>query len=596
MTIEDLKTQRRWIVWRLTKRPDGTTTKEPMSPGGYKASIKDPANWYTFAEVEPIASKFSGIGLVLGDLNGTVPYVWGVDIDRCVSDTGQFSPESREIVIGLDSYSELSPSGTGAHVLGMGGRVPQAGKAEAVVSPFRGCKQLEIKADGWYFTVTGQHLTKTPKELCERGDALAALVRRVRALEKPHKPGLVLSIPQSEEERLRKLMAGDMSDYEGNHSAADFALCVLLAKKHGCNAFRIEEEFNKSPLGLREKWLARADYRQGTITKAIIAAARSTPLSLADDAEMPVDSPEEYIVEPTGEDGIAGWAPVGEINLVGGASGIGKTSLLMHVAELIREGRDVCGHPAKAREYRFLSYDRSVRGFRRTAKALRMPEVADRILRVSPEERRMPVGETLDKYAELYPQVGLWIVEGLDLTCTNPSDMDEVSTLLEGVERVAGRRRLGVIGTVGSAKQKVGEGYVLSRDKLFGSVAWARRSETVIFVDLYNAENPNGVRRWTVLPRDGKEERFYFEFSNGLRLCGEPEAKPINEVFDAMSTAVFTKFKPGERVMHCAAFGAKSTFYDWRKLALQTGQLVQSGKDVLVPFVAPDGTCPLCRK
>ena len=45
----------------------------------------------------------------------TAFHLCGVDIDNCCdAQTGKFTPESREIVIGLDSYSEYSPSGTGA--------------------------------------------------------------------------------------------------------------------------------------------------------------------------------------------------------------------------------------------------------------------------------------------------------------------------------------------------------------------------------------------------------------------------------------------------------------------------------------------------
>ena len=48
-----------------------------------------------------------------------------------------------------------------------------------------------------------------------------------------------ISVPESE--RLARLMAGDMSLYRDDHSSADFALCCLLAKKHDCNAFKIDD-------------------------------------------------------------------------------------------------------------------------------------------------------------------------------------------------------------------------------------------------------------------------------------------------------------------------------------------------------------------
>ena len=100
------------------------------------------ATWHSYTECAAVASQFSGIGLVLGD------GLWGVDIDGCCDAvSGKFSAESREIVIGLDSYGEYSPSGTGCHVLGLG-TLPGPG----IKKPFAGCKAVEVKSDGYYFT------------------------------------------------------------------------------------------------------------------------------------------------------------------------------------------------------------------------------------------------------------------------------------------------------------------------------------------------------------------------------------------------------------------------------------------------------------
>ena len=86
-------------------------------------------------------------------------------------------PESREIVIGLDSYAEYSPSGTGCHVLMLGTLRGRKG----VKLPFPGAKAVELYDSGRYLTFTGRHLPKTPKDIVERGDAVNALYDRVTA-------------------------------------------------------------------------------------------------------------------------------------------------------------------------------------------------------------------------------------------------------------------------------------------------------------------------------------------------------------------------------------------------------------------------------
>ena len=70
MTIDELKQQKRWTLWRLEPGPNGKPTKPPCSPEGFKHDITNPANLRTFVELEPLASKFSGLGYALGEFDG----------------------------------------------------------------------------------------------------------------------------------------------------------------------------------------------------------------------------------------------------------------------------------------------------------------------------------------------------------------------------------------------------------------------------------------------------------------------------------------------------------------------------------------------
>ena len=227
ITIDELRQQCRWVLWKFIQKPGKPKPdKVPFQVNGKMARTNDPSTWSTYAECEAVVSGFDGIGLVLGNVDG-VP-VWGVDIDGCCDAlTGKFSAESREVVIGLDSYGEYSPSGTGCHVFGVGAL---SGDGKPIVRPFPGCKQIEVKGRGYYFTLTGRHLSKTPHELMSRQAEIAALCERV--LSAPRSNGLKVAVPQDEEERFRKLWAGDASDYDGNHSRAD-----LGAVRHPCASF-----------------------------------------------------------------------------------------------------------------------------------------------------------------------------------------------------------------------------------------------------------------------------------------------------------------------------------------------------------------------
>ncbi len=61
-------------------------------------------------------------------------------------------------------------------------------------------------------------------------------------------------------------------------------------------------------------------------------------MALSEDREL------EYLV--------SSWFPKGEVSLIGAPSGAGKTSFGLNLLESIRNGREVWGHPAKARDYR----------------------------------------------------------------------------------------------------------------------------------------------------------------------------------------------------------------------------------------------------
>lgn len=576
LTIEVIKLQKRWVLWRLEKR-DGKDTKVPYQINGSKAASNRPETWVTYAEASANAVGYSGVGLVMGEVDGI--HVSGVDLDNCCDAvTGKFTPESREIVIGLDSYAEYSPSGTGCHILVLGTLRGRKG----LKLPFPGTKATELYDRDRYLTFTGRHLSKTPASLEDREDAVNRLYDRVAAQKTTR--SLTVSIPMSEEERLNKLMAGDMSDYRDDHSAADFALCCLLAKKHGCNAFKIDDKFRESGL-YREKW-ERDDYRENTITRAIMAVAKEAPVIFTDDDAVEEDGETEFLVESLEGPGNDGWFPKGELSIIGAPSGVGKTSWAMPLLEKIRRGEDVWGHKvSQPRDYRVLLHDRSKKAMRRTAKALHMSEDAmQRIIRLSTEQQSRQPGEILQACIDACPGVEVWFIEGLDLWIPDMNKMNVVAPIVDSLQRIATRYNVAVLATVGAPKQK-GKDRYFGRDALFGSAALARKVETVVLMSLHNEEDPNSARRCWVLPRAGRAECMYFIWQKGgLELTTKPEAAPEDSAYARVTAAVRAVFKPGEPVTYCESLGPESTFYRWKRWATDRRILVKrKGKFCLAP-------------
>jgi hypothetical protein len=508
-----------------------------------------------------------------------------VDIDKCCDAvTGKFSPESREIVIGLDSYGEYSPSGTGCHVFCLGDMpekyrgVNTGKKGDSIVRAIPGCKQIELKASGFYFTYSARHLSKTPADLMPRQERINALCDRVAAIQQS-KPGVGLVVPCDAEEKYRKLMVGDLSDFNGDYSRADLALCNILARKHNNNFFKVDEAWLASPL-YREK-LERDDYRSATIMKAI----KGEPIFTADDEDvLEDDGVDEYLIDSLGS-GFEGWFPAGDISLVGGSSGSGKTYWVMTLLEKVRQGAEVWGHKATARDYRVLMHDRGAKGMRRTLNALGLSaDAKERVIRLTKTQQALKPAEVLEACIDRTPGVQAWFIEGLDMWFPDVLKMNIVAPLLDDLQRVATRRNVAVVATVGAPKEKTATGRdserYHGRDALFGSAALARKAETVVLISKTDMDDENSARQYSVLPRNGRAERFWMSFTNGVLVLVDRPAE-IGRVHigppskaGVLRTNVLARFKPGERLVYSPDLGAsQKTYYDWLKTAVAEGVL-----------------------
>lgn len=136
----DLRDRPVWVCWNSEKG-----RKVPKSPSGGNARSNDPGTWGTYEKAADAAAKngYSGTGIMLTD--GLV----GIDLDGCVHD-GQIEPWAQEIIDRIGSYAELSPSGTGIHILAYAdpGRTGPIGRADHR-------RGIEAYNHGRYFTVTG---------------------------------------------------------------------------------------------------------------------------------------------------------------------------------------------------------------------------------------------------------------------------------------------------------------------------------------------------------------------------------------------------------------------------------------------------------
>ncbi|MFB6308737.1 MAG: hypothetical protein ABEH35_05340 [Haloarculaceae archaeon] len=108
--------RQQWVCWR-TKERDGNPTKVPIIPGTTQfASTTDPETWRSFetAREGVTTTPVDGLGFVF---TADDPLI-GIAIDACRDpESGDPATWAEHIIADLDSYTEISPSGTGYHIL-----------------------------------------------------------------------------------------------------------------------------------------------------------------------------------------------------------------------------------------------------------------------------------------------------------------------------------------------------------------------------------------------------------------------------------------------------------------------------------------------
>jgi len=320
---EALREREQWVCWREEDR-DGKPTKIPVTPGaGGFASSTESNTWSDFeTALEYTETEHAdGVGFVFTDDDPVV----GVDLDDCRDpETGDIDDAARDIIDRLDSYTEVSPSGTGFHVL-LRGELPEGRNRRGSV---------ELYDTARFFTVTGDHVERTPNRVARRQDALTAIHHEYvqdtdgeTASESEQRDGTDdqstatgaadVDIDLEDEELLEKarnasngekferLWNGNTVGYD-SQSEADMALCCLLAFWTGGDRRQMDQLFRESGL-LREKWdeVHYADgstYGEKTIERAIATTSEFYDPDTGDDTADAHGPPEGVTTGGTPDD------------------------------------------------------------------------------------------------------------------------------------------------------------------------------------------------------------------------------------------------------------------------------------------------------
>ena len=175
-----MQERRQWLLWRFEQfEGDKKPRKVPYWANGQKRKGKqgadaDRAKLTDFDTALDTLEKrrFDGIGFAFLPGDGLI----GIDIDGAIdTETGEVSARCRSIIEACSSYTELSPSGRGVHII-------VAGESETFKNNDVG---VEVFCGRQFFTCTGRRWEGTPAEVMPIADST---LRRLRATVRPARP------------------------------------------------------------------------------------------------------------------------------------------------------------------------------------------------------------------------------------------------------------------------------------------------------------------------------------------------------------------------------------------------------------------------
>lgn len=258
----ELKTINAWCVWRY-EEAGVKPTKVPYCSPTKHMNVNEPATWLAFDIAVDLCreSKFDGIGFVFHDGCG---YSF-IDLDDTKGDQIALNRQI-EIYREFDSWSEISPSGKGLHIIVRG--VVPAGRRRSFI---------EIYSSQRYATFTGNIYNNKPIQ--NRQEQLTRLWQQMG--DGPVAMTMYHDQPEIENDNgihtraseavnggtYKKLYAGQWHNEYPSQSEADLALINIISF-YTKNREQIKRIYWNSVLGNTDKKRKRPDYVEGMILKS----------------------------------------------------------------------------------------------------------------------------------------------------------------------------------------------------------------------------------------------------------------------------------------------------------------------------------------
>ena len=332
-----------WCVWKMHTEK-GKIPFCPVSGAPSQTNISS-----TFADFDAAVAAYrtgNYNGLGIGIFNGFA----AIDIDHCISD-GQLSDMAKDIIDTMDSYTEISPSGTGIRIIFTVENFKYNKERFYIHNKKRGLEIYVSGATNKFVTITGNVFKATPVK--NGNPSLPVILEKYMQRPTPGVAPLVpvvtsdkdyLKIGLEKDKKLKAYWNGSRLLEDKSESENDMAfLSKLLYWTNGDKNAAIQA-FLSSPYvsqkdDAHKKKLDRADY-----LPRVVNAITLTSTAAADDTQQPKAIPtfmsakdlQKAILPPVAYL-VDAFLPVGT-SILSAASKIGKSWLVLDMGLKIASG------------------------------------------------------------------------------------------------------------------------------------------------------------------------------------------------------------------------------------------------------------------
>lgn len=276
---EELKELKHWCCFDLVwEEKRGKYTKIPYNPvTDQKAKSNDPSTWVDFETALHLSPKYDGLGFFFK------PPYFGIDLDGVEEEIQRYLQDDHEdnlvseFIEMMESYSEISVSGKGIHII-CKGELPPNGRRKG---------KIEMYSEGRFFTMSNQRIGPYTQINEDDYGKINYLHHKYIAKSEIQDKNITTDNPQgtnlSEDEiiriasnsktgtRFKFFMDGGWEQFYSSQSEADMAFANDLAFWTNRDFHMMDSIFRQSSL-YREKWDRKQNnstYGAETLNKAI---------------------------------------------------------------------------------------------------------------------------------------------------------------------------------------------------------------------------------------------------------------------------------------------------------------------------------------